>query len=102
MAISTKCMSVVNEKGFQRRVKYFMQKAASAILGEVGTTPNHAERVVYSNAVLDGTADVYEYTVAVTTNSTIAGNIDGDVEPTDSDMEFTVNSLIDDFAGVST
>jgi hypothetical protein len=99
MADSTICMSAANEVGFQRRVKYFMTKAAAAILGEDPLTENHAERVVYANKILDGTASVYEFAVAVATNSTIAANLVAGTEPSDSDMEFTVNSFIDDFAG---
>jgi len=99
MTVSVKCMSKASDTGFQRRVKYFMTKAAVAILGEDDQTANHAERVVYANKVLDGSASVYEYAVGVTTNGTIATNINGDVDPTDNDVEFTVNSMIDDYAG---
>ena len=69
-------MFEASEEGFQRKVKYYMQKAAIAVLGELGTTSGHAERVIYANKILDGTASVYEYAVGVTTNATIADKID--------------------------
>lgn len=75
-----------------------MQKAAIAILGEEGSTAGHAERVVYAKEILAGTASVYEFAVGVVTNSTIAGKIDAETDY-DSDLEFVVNSMINDFAG---
>jgi len=41
------CMVWANNPHNQQRIKYFMQKAATAIIGEVGTTPGHAERIAY-------------------------------------------------------
>ena len=94
------CMAKANDQGFQRRVKYFMQKAAVAIVGESESTDGHTERVAYATTILTGSASIFEVAIAVTTNSTIAtaiGTNGGD--PSDNDLEFTVNSLINDFAG---
>ena len=91
-------MQVANEKGFQRKVKYYMQKAAVAILGEDAQTAGHAERIVYASKILSGEASVYEFSVGVVTNATIAGEIDAQTD-FDSDLEFVVNSMFNDFAG---
>lgn len=84
---------------FKAKIKYFMQKAAIAIIGEDGGTVGHAERLVYAKLVLAGTASVEEFAIGVATNSTISTAINGGSEPTDNDIEFTVNSMINDFAG---
>jgi len=97
--LSAKCMAKANGSAFKRRVKYFMQKAATAIIGEDGAFIGHAERVAYAEKILSGEASIYEMAVGVVTNSTVAAAIDGGSEPSDSDLEFTVNSLINDFAG---
>lgn len=96
---SHECMIWAKNPHNQQRIKYFMQKAAVDIIGEVGTTPGHAERIVYAAKILDGTASIPEYTIAVTTNATILASINAETEPSDSDIEFTVNSMINDFAG---
>jgi len=99
MATSDKCMEWAESKGAQKRVEYFMKKAAIAIIGESGSTEGHAERVTYAKTVLGGNADVRGYAVGVSTNSTIATTITGGSDPSDNDLEFTVNSMINDFAG---
>ena len=71
---------------------------------DAGTT-NHAERVVYAINVLEGTASVGEAAKAVVTNATLtaAGDSDAaDMGITDNDLEFTVNSMFNAFAGVAT
>ena len=91
-------MSWARVRENQDRVKYYMQKAAVAIIGEDASTEHHADRKTYSDAVLSGAASVYEMAVAVTTNSTVAAEITAGTV-TDSSLEYTVNSLIDDMAG---
>ena len=93
------CMETAYDEGFQRQVKYFMQKAAVAAIGELDTTPGHTERVAYANTVLTGEANIREYAIAVVTNATIASTINSAGTPSDSDVEFTVNSMYNDFAG---
>lgn len=85
-------------KGFQKKVKYYMQKAAIAVIGEDNTTAGHAERLAYAKKVLDGEASVYEFAVGVVTNTTISGKIDSATDY-DGDLEFVVNSMFNDFAG---
>jgi len=91
---------------FRKRVEYCMKKAAVAIMAEDAATANHAERVVYSSKILDGSASVAEYAKAVVTNATLTANGDIGSSPThgisDGDLEFTVNSMINAMAGVAT
>lgn len=102
--MAIKQMAVANDIGFQRQIKYYMEKAATEILGEEfggenqPTAQEHDKRVVYANSVLDGSAKVYEYAVAVTTNSTVATKIDNNGDYS-GDLEFVVNSLFSDFSG---
>lgn len=91
-------MHEANEKGFQRKVKYCMQKAAIAILGEDGATTGHAERIAYAKKILNGEASVYEFAVGVVTNTTVSTKLDAGTDY-DSDLEFVVNSMFNDFAG---
>ena len=98
---SEKCAVWARSVGSQMRVKYFMQKAATNIIGEAPATAGHAERLIYAKKILDGSASILEYAIAVSTNSTVAASIvsnppDG---PIDSELELTVNSMVNDFAG---
>ncbi|MCP3940282.1 MAG: hypothetical protein GY710_02210 [Desulfobacteraceae bacterium] len=94
-------MSEANDKGFQRKIKLSMQRAAIAVMAESSETSNHAERVIYAKKVLNGEALIYEYCVGIVTNSTIAAAIAADTD-FDSSIDFTVDSMFDAFAGVST
>lgn len=96
MSVSSDSMHVSQETQFVERVKYFMQKAAIAIMAESLSTSGHNERAAYAARVLDGTASSMDFTVAVLTNSTVAA---AGSAATDSDLEFTVNSMFNAFAG---
>lgn len=89
-------MQVADERGFQQRVAFFLKKAAVAIMAEALSTAGHAERVVYAKTVLDGAASVEEATRNVVTNPTIEA---AGLAATDGDIEFTVNSMFNAFAG---
>jgi len=92
-------MTAANNNDIQDRVNYYMIKAAIAVMSEVNTTIGHALRVSYANKVLAGTANVQEYTVAVYTNVTVANQ---GMSPVDNDLDTTVSSMFNAFAGVST
>lgn len=94
-----KLMEDAYDAGFQNRIKYFMQKAAAAILAEAGTVPGHDLRVAYASKALDGTAPPFEMATAVLTNATVAAS-GGQAAP-DSDIEFSVNSFWNAFSGVT-
>jgi len=95
---------VALNREFLWRVRHFIKKAALAIMAEAADTANHAERVALANSVLSGGFNIQELAFAVVTNATISGNALTDIENqgvTDSDLEFTINSMIDAHAGVS-
>ena len=83
----------------QDRVRYFMIKAAIAVMAEAENAANHVDRMAYAMRCLTGQADVTQYTIGVATNSTIAAKIDAVETVSDSDLEYTVNSLFDAYAG---
>lgn len=87
------------EADFQHKVKIYMQKGAIAVMAEPDITVNHADRVIYASKVLNGTASILEFALGVVTNSTIGNYIETDAAIPETDLEFTVNSLIDAFAG---
>jgi hypothetical protein len=93
------CAEWANDPGKQERVKHFMNKAALAIIGEGSTVDGHTERLAEAKEILAGTASKYEYAHSVSTNATIAAVIAAGNTVTDSDLEFAVNSVINDHAG---
>lgn len=101
MADSDKAVYAVKNEHFLARVEHFMVKGAVAIVGE-GAVAGHTERLAYALTILGGTADVLQMARGVMTNSTILTNTAADggtSSVTDSDLEFTVNSLLNDYAG---
>ena len=105
MANSEQAMAVANWPAYQARVRFYAHKASHAIMTELATTPNHAERVVWANSVLNGGEDIGVLATSTVTNSTIQTG--ADVSATlqgvsDSDLEFVVNSMVNAWAGVST
>lgn len=96
---SNEMRAVAENKTFQFRVRYFLEKAAIAVMAELLNTAGHTERVVYAKEVLGGSADYYSATIAVLTNSTVAA---AGKATTDNDLEFTVNSMFSHFAGFET
>lgn len=84
---------------FQSKIKYLMQKAAIAVMAEAANTVEHTKRVAYASEILDGHASVQEFSLGVTTNSTIKTAIDASAD-FNNDLEFVVNSLFNAFAGV--
>ncbi len=101
MVDSIDLMAEANDEGFQNRVKYAMQQAAGQVMAEIDgthTASGHDKRAAYSGTVLAGTASVYDMTVSVLTNSTIATN--GGRESPDSDIKFAVDSFWDAYSGV--
>jgi len=93
------CMAKADEIDFQKRCQFFLVKAAIAVMNENGATVNNADRIIYAQKVLSGTVVLYEIAVSVTTNGTIEANINTDTNIPDADIEFTINSMFDAFAG---
>lgn len=80
---------------FQNRVRHAMVKVAIAIQAEDGATLNHANRSSYARAVLnDPNRHAPLFAQGVVTNATITA------ASSDGDIEFTVISIWDAYAGV--
>jgi hypothetical protein len=105
MATSVEVVQVVKLGQFQRRVNYFVVKAAVAVMNEDPLTANHTERVAFANSVFVSDYNLEQYTNSILANPTIMSGLtvsDAGNGVTDSDLEFVVNSVYDAFAGVST
>lgn len=107
MATANEAALVADEITWQDRIEYYRLKAAIAVMAEDAQTANHAERVTYAKKIIEGGDNISGYSLAVATNSTIQAAIivatgapGWDV--TDNDIEFTVNSLFNAFAGIAT
>lgn len=98
-------MSIATDPSFIGRVYYCMEKAAVAVSTEDPLTLNHTARVTFAEKILSGTQQPQIYSVGVVTNPTIALEANASQPPDfgipDADIEFTVNSLFDSFAGVT-
>ena len=71
-------------------------KLAGDVLNENPATTNHANRVIWANAVLnDPTAMIARMKTHILQNATIAANPNG---ATSGDVEFVISGLIDTFA----
>ena len=92
------CYNESQSKEFLRQVEYYMVKAAIAIIGEDSQTAGHTERVAYAKTILAGDADISTFAVGVSTNSTIATKIAAEQDYS-GDLEFTVTSMFNDYAG---
>lgn len=94
---------IANTLEFQGRIKYAMNVAAAAVYSEVNTTPGHAARAVYATKVAAGTYSITDATYAVLGNATIAAEAVYATQPDfaipDTDIQFSVNSLWNLFAG---
>ena len=89
----------VGSPELQQRFFAARLKAAWDIRNEPSNTPGHAQRLTWANAVLtsyQGASTFYDYATFLS-NPTIqtAGN-----EATDNDIQFVVNSLVNDWSAV--
>ena len=107
MATASEASVIAGHRLWRDRVYYYRLRSAIAIMSEDPGTTSHAERVTYAKLVISGVQPIDDYALGVATNSTIQAALDPDAgSPTwgvpDNDVEFTVNSLINAFAGIST
>jgi hypothetical protein len=71
-------------------------KAAVDVLNEASNTANHANRVIWANAVmLDPKAKMSQMKTHILMNATIQDVLSN---ATDNDVQFVVNGLVDTFA----
>jgi hypothetical protein len=105
-ATTADAMTVSRTVGWQDRVRYAAIKAAVAVMAESAGTASHTQRVTYAKSVLAGLIDIFSMSIGVATNPTIFAELNPTATPNygvpDADIEFTVNSLYNAFAGVST
>lgn len=85
------------DQGWKNRVKYLAVKASVDVMAESDQTVNHATRVALAKKILGGTFNFDVYALAVLTNATIAASGDP-LATSDSDLEYTINSMYDAFA----
>jgi hypothetical protein len=94
---------IANASQFQSRIKYAMNVAAASVYSEVNTTPGHAARALYATKVTAGNYSVIDAAYTVLGNSTIAAEAVYATQPDfaipDTDIQFSVNSLWNLFAG---
>ena len=86
------------DETFKDKTKFYLIKAAIAVMNEAGTVEHHAKRVQFAHRVLTGGFQIENYTLGITTNPTIKAHIDGGTSY-DSDLEFVVNSLFTAYSG---
>ena len=106
MALFRDLNTIASDSGFQGRCRYALMVAAVNVLAEVNTTTNHNKRANYGLAVLAGSANMLLVAILVLTNATIAAEANAATAPDfaipDADIQFAVNSLFNDLAGVTT
>lgn len=107
MATASEAVQVADQASWQTRVNYYRLKAAIAVVAEDPLTLHHAERVTYAQTLIAGGDNIVGYSLGVATSASILTNISEsagapDWGITDNDMEFTVNSLFNAYAGVAT
>jgi len=79
-----------------KRAAVRAMKLAGDVLNEAANTENHANRVLWANAVLDDpAAKVKEMRTHILLNATIAADPNG---ASSGDVEWTISGLIDSFA----
>jgi hypothetical protein len=82
---------------FRNKVTLLVVKAAHAIMTEGSAVANHTERVNLAKRALVSPESVgVQFAYGVVTNAAITA------ESTDGDIEFTVNSMWNAYAGVET
>ena len=103
-ANSNEYQAIAESETFQARVQIYMHKAAHAVYSEGGAVANHALRIALADKILAGESDKRLWAYSVMTNATLQTN--GNVTDasglngiSDSDLEFTINSVYNAFAG---
>lgn len=95
MAVSDNVMAYVDDNAtnhFQDRCRYFYVKYAVAVMAEADTVADHDKRVDFAGQVLAGSFPDRELSIAVATNTTISGTIDGSGTPPDTDIDYVVQN----------
>ena len=83
---------------FQDKIRFYVTKAAIAVMAEAQDYAHHAERVAYAKKVLNNLYSLDAYALGVSVNPTVKSKIDAGTDY-DDDLEFVVNSLFTAYAG---
>lgn len=89
---------LINNGQFRNRLQMALWIAASDVLKEAANTTNHSNRLEWAKDALQHVSDATEMqavAVRATTNASIGANGN---DSTDGDIQFVVNSLIDELA----
>jgi len=85
--------------GFIQKVEIALVKAAVAVMAEAENTLDHSFRRSYAARVLANPADEAALmTIGIVTNATIAATAPTGASATDSDIQFTVESMFTAYA----
>lgn len=88
----------IHSADFRNKCKYYFQASAIAVTTENPSSyTNHAERMIVAGKILWGQVSNLELAYAMATNTTIRGDIEGDIAY-ESKLRFTADSLIDPLA----
>lgn len=107
MASKYELMIIARDDKFQDRIRFTLQQSALDIMSEGAAVFGHDKRVAFAARVLAGNVDNFQVAIAFLNNTTISGeasvsqNADGGYAIPDSDFGFTVNTLVNAFAGVA-
>lgn len=97
-------MTIAGNSRFQNRCAYYLDAAAFNVMSEDPATAGHAKRVQYAYGIINGGINLQLLAADVLTNTTIASEAalgSSDFSIPDSDIQFTINSLFNGLAGVS-
>ena len=96
--------TISKDANFQARVQYASMVAAVNVYSEPTNTAGHPARVAFAKQVFANTFSVQAACLMVLTNATIAAEANVATTPgfaiPDGDIQFAVNSLWNDLAGV--
>lgn len=82
------------------RIRQALVKAAVAVMAEPANTAHHSQRIAYAFYILNNSTVAGEEMAKGVATSPGITVLDSD-HPSDADIEFTVNSMFDAYAGVA-
>ena len=96
--------TIAADSGFQGRCLHALMTAAVNVMAEVNTTAGHPQRLAFARQVIGGSVSLLYVAHAVLTNTTISAESNAATVPDfgipDGDIQFSVNSLFNAFAGL--
>lgn len=92
---------IAGNEVYSRRVEYALYVAAVNVMSEDAGALEHAKRVTFATEVLSGRASIRSAVSASLTNPSLTSASNANAI-TDSDLQFTINSLFNALAGIGT